>query len=320
MTDQDSWELAAKTLRESATVAVCCHVAPDGDALGSMLGLGNFLERQGKQVWTSWGSADLTVPYQYAFLAGADRISKPTELPDRVETFIAIDCGDIKRLDILQERFHAAGVSINIDHHLSNPGFADVNIVEPARASSSELAYELVKRLDGAVEKHEATCFYTGMVTDTGRFQFSNTNPETLRVAAELLEAGADHLQVAERVYQSASFVQLRVLGAMLTRAKRENGLVYSWLMLEDLGELGIEETEDFIDVLRSVRDIQVALLIKQQPSGGWKGSLRSRGRIDVSKVAQTFGGGGHAAAAGFNFKGGLEELIQKVREQLPAS
>jgi bifunctional oligoribonuclease and PAP phosphatase NrnA len=315
----DEWAKATRAIDGSASLAVCCHVAPDGDALGSMLGLGHYLQRRGKAVWMSWGSPAPTVPYQYAFLPGVERIVRPDELPERIETFIAMDCADVKRLEVLEGRFRAAGTRINVDHHISNSRFGDINLVDPDRASSCELAFELVQHLGGSVNAEEATCFYTGIVTDTGRFQYSNASPETLRVAAELLEAGADHLMVAERVYESASFEQLRLLGTVLSRAKLEDGLVYSWLSRDDLGELGLEETEDFIDALRTIRDIRVALLAKQQPEGWWKGSLRSRGGVDVSLVAKSFGGGGHAAAAGFSFKGELDELIRKVRERLAA-
>ena len=292
-------------------------MAPDGDALGSMLGLAHYLRRRGKQVWTSWGGQTPTVPYQYAFLPGAERVVKHDELPERVEAFIAIDCADKKRLELLMEGFEAAGTTINVDHHISNSHFGDINLVDPDRASSCELAYELVGHLGGSVDAEEATCFYTGIVTDTGRFQYSNALPETLRVAAELREAGADHLMVAQRVYESASFEQIQLLGTVLSRAKLEDGLVYSWLFFDELGKLGLEDTEDFIDSLRTIRDIKVALLAKQQPSGWWKGSLRSRGKVDVAAVAKTFGGGGHAAAAGFSFEGELDQLIRQVKERL---
>jgi phosphoesterase RecJ-like protein len=313
----EEWARAVRAIDQSVSLAVCCHVAPDGDALGSMLGLAHYLQRRGKQVWTSWGGQTPTVPYQYAFLPGAERIVKHDELPEQVEAFIAIDCADRKRLELLIDRFEAAGTTINVDHHISNSHFGDINLVDPDRASSCELAYELVQHLGGSVDAGEATCFYTGIVTDTGRFQYSNALPETLRVAAELREAGADHLMVAQRVYESASFEQIRLMGTVLSRAKLEDGLVYSWLFFDELGKLGLEDTEDFIDSLRTIRGIKVALLAKQQPAGWWKGSLRSRGEVDVAEVAKTFGGGGHAAAAGFSFEGELDQLIRQVKERL---
>jgi phosphoesterase RecJ-like protein len=316
----DEWSRAVTAIDQSASVAVCCHVAPDGDALGSMLGLAHYLERQGKQVWRSWGSQAPTVPHQYSFLPEAERVLRHDELPERVEVFIAIDCADIKRLELLMDRFQGAGTSINVDHHISNSHFGHINLVDPDRASSCEIAYELLQHLGGTPDADEATCFYTGIVTDTGRFQYSNASPETLRVAAKLREAGADHLLVAQCVYESASFEQLQLLGTVLSRAKLEDGLVYSWLFVDDLGKLSLDDTEDFIDSLRTIRDIKVALLAKQQPEGWWKGSLRSRGEVDVAAVARSFGGGGHAAAAGFSFQGELDELIRQVRERVAAS
>lgn len=320
MIPEAGWARAVEVLTNSGEVIVACHVAPDGDALGAMLGLGSHLEQTGKKVWMSWGSAVLTVPFNYRFLPGVDRVVPPDRIPQTVQTFVAVDCGDAPRLELLASRFAAAGTRVNIDHHLSNTGFGDINLVDPGRASSSELAYELILRMGGQPSPDIATCLYTGVVTDTGRFQFSNTSAETLRLAAELRESGADHLAVAEQVYESAPFDQLHVLGTVLSRARLEDGVVYSWLELKDLGGLGMEIAEDFIDVLRAVREADIAMILKEQPEGGWKGSLRSRNDTDVSVVAQSFGGGGHAKAAGFSFDGTLEELIAAVRGRLAAA
>jgi len=308
-----------EVLRSSKQVAVCCHVAPDGDAFGSMLGLGRALEQQGKKVWMSWGSPALTVPYSYGFLPGVEKTVTYDQIPEQVETFVATDCADKKRLELLTSRFDNAGTSINIDHHLSNSRYADINLVDPERASSCELAYELITRLGVPIDPEIATCLYTGVVTDTGRFQYSNTVPDTFRVAAELRELGADHLIVAARVYESASLEQLRILGQVLGRARLQDGVVYSWLDTKDLGDQGLDAAEDIIDLLRTVREARITLLLKEQPDGGWKGSLRSRGGGDVSEVAKSFGGGGHAAAAGFSVTGKLEEVIKEVLERLAA-
>ncbi|MGQ0678750.1 MAG: DHH family phosphoesterase [Actinomycetota bacterium] len=317
MSIEQKWNRAVETLRGSAEVAVFCHVGPDGDAFGSMLALGLALENKGKKVWMSWGSTELAVSYSFAFLPGIDKLTPPDRLPEQLEIVVAIDCADIHRLEMLVPRFQAAGTSINVDHHLSNPGFADVNLVVAERASSCELAYELIKRLGAEVDADIATCLYTGVVTDTGRFQYSNTRPETLRVAAELLELGARHQSVAQMVYESASLGQVRALGIALGRAVVHGDVVYSWLLRSDLGELGAEAAEDVIDVLRTVREARLTLLLKEQPDGWWKGSLRSRSGGDVSVVAGAFGGGGHAAAAGFNVRGELEEVLRLVLERL---
>lgn len=305
---------AAKAIGEAGSIVIACHVSPDGDALGSMLGLGMFLERQSKRVWMSWGSPEIAVPPQYRFLPGIGKVVPPDQVPDDADCFVAIDCADVGRLEVLQGKFHSSRARLNIDHHVSNPGYGDINLVDPAAGSSCELAFALVKALGGTPTREEATCIYTGIVTDTGRFQYSNTSPETLRAAAELRQTGLDHVRVAEEIYESASFTYLHVLGLVLARAKLEDGVVYSWVMQDDLAGLGLDETEHFIDVLRSVQEAKVAALIKQQPEGGFKVSLRSRAEVDVSLVARSFGGGGHARAAGFSTEGPVERVVDELR------
>jgi len=282
-----------------------------------MLGLGRFLARQGKKVWMSWGSAELKIPSQYNFMPGLGDVVTWDQVPADLEAFVAIDCGDIGRLELLKDKFESAAVRLNIDHHLSNPLFGSVNLVDTVCASSSEIAYELVKRMGGPPTADEATCFYTGIVTDTGRFQYSNATPKTLRDAAELRELGVDHELVAEEIFESASFSYLHVLGIVMSRARLEDDLLWSWMTPADLGELPIEETEHFIEALKVVKDAGVAALLKQQTEGEWRVSLRSRGAVDVSVVAQYFGGGGHARAAGFTGKGDLESVSAALMDRI---
>ena len=308
---------AVRLLEGAETVIVCCHVAPDGDALGSMIGLGRFLGRKGKKVWMSWGSDNPRVPPQYAFLPGLDDLSAHDQLPDNADVFVAIDCGDIGRLELLQGKFHTATSTINVDHHISNNLFADVNIVEPDRASSSELAFELIKAFGEMPDAEEAMCLYTGIVTDTGRFQYPSTSAETLRSAAELRDLGIEHHVVGEEVYESASFGFLRVLGIVLSRARLDEGIVWSWVEQADLDGLDLDETEHFIDVLRSVRGSKVAVILKQVPEGTYKVSLRSRGEVDVSALAQRFGGGGHARAAGFTSHRAVDETMAAIKSAI---
>lgn len=312
------WGKAVRALKASKDVAVACHVSPDGDALGSMIGLARFLARQGKKVWTGWGSGVISVPPQYQFLPGMDDLVTHEQFPTDVVTFIAIDCGDIERLGLLRPKFDAAGTRINIDHHISNEKFGDINLVDPDAASSSELAYELVRRMGGTPDFEEATCFYTGIVTDTGRFQYANTSPATLRSAAELREIGVDHERVADEVYESNSFGYLHVLGLVLSRARLEDGMVWSWLDQADLGDLDLDETEHFIDTLRTVSEAKVAVLLKQWPKRTYKASLRSRGEVDVAAIAKDLGGGGHERAAGFEMRGKVEDVIGAIRKRIP--
>lgn len=316
----DSWDAAVRRLADAQKVVVACHVSPDGDALGSMLGLGLYLEGLGKRVWMSWGSAEIVRPAAFAFLPGLERVVPAGEVPEEPETFVAVDCGDVRRLDRLTGKFRAARTTLNLDHHVSNESYADINLVDASAASSSELVYELIKRFGGEVDADIATCLYTGVVTDTGRFQYSNTTADTLRIAAELISAGADHVAIGESVYESAPFVQLGLLGRMFERARLTDGVVYSWVELSDLDGLAMEDTDDLIDALRAVREAEVALLLKERPEGGWKGSLRSRSDLDVSEVARSLGGGGHVKAAGFVQRGEVQEVFDRVLKQIAAS
>lgn len=314
---EETWGKAAAALEAASSVAVCCHVNPDGDALGSMLALGLFLERLGKKVWMSWGSPEVVVPLQYRWLPGVGRTVPPAQVPRDSEVFVAIDCADIARLEELRPAFDGSQTTINIDHHDTNDSFAEINLVDSVRASSCELANELISKMGGTPTREEATCLYTGIVTDTGRFMFPNATPQTLRTAATLREIGIDHAQVAVDVFESASFAYLHVVGVVLSKARLEDGLVWSWVDQNELVGLALEETEDLIDQLRAVREAEVAMLLKQLPEGNYRVSLRSRGNVDVGQVAKSFGGGGHQRAAGFSIEGSAEECAAAVRKRI---
>jgi bifunctional oligoribonuclease and PAP phosphatase NrnA len=315
MIDEKEWDRAVEALTGARQVVVACHVFPDGDALGSMLGIGLYLRRLGKQVWMGWGSPQLRVPPQYAFLPGLDLVGG--DPPAAPEVFLAVDCAQDTRLDLLLGVFKAAGTRIDLDHHATNLGFGDINLVDPEAASSCELVYELIRRIGGTPNTEEATALYTGIVTDTGRFQYSSTSPATLRVAADLRDRGVDHTRVSNEIFESAPFGYLHTLGMVLSRARLEDGLVWSWLELKDLAGTRLDEAEDMINQLRSVREAGVAVLLKETEPGHYKVSMRSRGNVDVAQIAAAFGGGGHARAAGFPAPGGVEETIAAIRSAL---
>lgn len=320
MIPEDEWRRAADALEGAGTVAIACHINPDGDALGSMLGLGSFLRRWGKKVWESWGSGEIMIPPQYETLPGTADVVHHSEVPEDIDVFVAIDCGDIRRLEALLDKFGGAKVRLNIDHHASNDHFGDINIVDPQASSSSELTYLLIRQMGGELEEDEATCLYTGIVTDTGRFQYSNTTPQTLRTAAQLREMGVDHTKVAVDVFESASFDYLHSLGTVLSRARLDDGVIWSYLNRDDLGDMSMEEAEDFIDILRSVREGKVAVILKEMPNRAYRVSLRSRDdSVDVSEIARHFGGGGHRKAAGCTMRGSPEECVAAIRERLSA-
>ena len=322
MIDEAAWDRAVAALGGASEVVVACHIDPDGDALGSLLALAGFLRRAGKRVWATWGAPEPHVPSQYAFLSGLDAVARPADVPEAPEVFVAVDCASSDRLGVLLGRFAAAASTINVDHHLSNEGFAAIDLVDPAAASSAELVFDLVGRMGGTPDLGEATALYTGIVTDTGRFQYASTSPATLRTAAALRDAGVDHEQVATAIFESSSLSYLHLLGVVVSRTRVDKGLVWSWLDDADLQAAGLslDETEPLIDAIRTVRESRFALMLKELPEGGYKGSLRSRGEVDVSAIARALGGGGHQRAAGFAHAGTAQEAARAVLALAAAS
>ncbi len=311
---------AVELLADAASLTLGCHVGPDGDALGSMLGLGAAARAAGKAVEASFGEP-FSIPHTYRFLP-VDLLVPPAELTDRPELFVSFDAGSANRLGALEDRAKAAAATLVIDHHVSNEGFGTVNLVVPDAAATAEIAYHLVVALGWPLDAEVATALHTGIVTDTGRFQYSNTKPATLRVAAALVEAGARPEVIGRHVYEEVPFGYLRVAGAVLTRAvlEPEYRLVWSVLTQDDLtaGGIGLEDTDPLIDEIRIAEESDVAVLFKELDRGRVKVSLRSRGRVDVGAVAVAMGGGGHHNAAGFTFEGSVTDALAAVRARLP--
>ena len=313
-----SWEQGVEALQRAGEVAVACHVNPDGDALGSSLAASLALRKAGKKTQVSWGETPLRVPDALAFLPGVDHIVPPDKLR-AAETFLAVDCGAADRLGVLEPSARAAQVLINVDHHPGNDLFGTINLVAPDASSSAELVTMLLRDLGTEFDQAIATCLYTGVVTDTGRFSYSNSSPETLRLAADLLGYGVPARAVAEEVFESSPYGYLKLVGRVLDRARliESERLVYSWLTLADLEETGVamSDTDKLIDLMRSTRDADVAVLFKQQPGDGYRVSLRSKGP-SVGAIARANGGGGHDLAAGFTAED-VEDAVGRIRAAL---
>lgn len=312
-------DAAVAALRAAETVALACHVNPDGDALGSLLGMKLGLESLDKQTFASWGGPPSEVPAPYRFLGAADQVVPPEQVP-KADVFVALDCGAGDRLGSLEATAKAAPVSINIDHHPGNDGFATYNLVVPGASSTAEMVAELLARLGVKINAVIATALYTGIVTDTGRFSYQSATPRTLRLAADLLEAGADAPRIAQEVFESSPFGYLHLVGRVLDRAvlHESERFIYSWITQKDSVDSGIPmaETGDLIDLVRSTRDADVAALFKEQDDGQWRVSLRSRSR-PIGHIARAHGGGGHDLAAGFtveNFDAGVTDLVEALR------
>lgn len=322
---EHEWAAAVDAIRragaERATVALACHAEPDGDALGSMLALHLFLRREGYDTVASWGSEPFQVPPQYTFLPGLDSLDPPGAFPEEPAVLVAFDAGRIERLGSLADAAKRAATVIVVDHHESNTRFGSVNLVAPSAAATAVLVDELIRRLGGRPDRDIASCLYTGLVTDTGRFQYRNTDRSAMELGSRLIGEGIEHAEMSRQMFETHSFGYLKVLARVLDRATfvPEASLVYSWVEQTDLDRFGMafEETEGIIDILRTADAAEITMMMKEQPDGDWRTSLRAKGRTDVGRLADELDGGGHPFSAGFTGRGTPQQVAGRVVELL---
>ncbi len=312
--------LAASAISGAETIGISSHVNPDGDSIGSLLGLAMLLQAAGKRTFPCFPEP-WKYPPQYTFLPGRELLIEPAALEEGLELFVALDCSNPERLGPLQERAESAGMLLNIDHHEDNRLYGGINLVDESASSTSELVYKAGKAAGFPMSPDIATCFYTGVVTDTGRFQHRNTSPGTFITASQLAAAGADIFQVVKEVYGNQSLSYTRILGRVLQRIEvlEEYEFAYSFITQRDLAETGavLPETEDLIDHMRSLRGTRVVALLKELADGKVRVSLRSRDGFEVGPIARRLGGGGHAMAAGYTSESDIEGSIAVLMDML---
>lgn len=306
MIPPSEWDDALRALTGARAVALACHIGPDGDALGSMLALGMALRARGTPVVASWGSDPFAVPRTYTFLPGLDLLSPPSAVADAPEVMVTFDAGSFERLGSLEANARAAVTLIVVDHHASNDHFGSINLIDATAAASAVLVHELIKRLAVPLDGDMATCLYAGLVTDTGRFQYANTTPAIHELAAELLALGVRHTEVSREIYDTQPMGYLKVAAVALERVRTDGGIVWTWLTTEDFAKhsVEIEDMDALIDLVRTADSADVAAVLKQQADGRYRVSMRSKGASNVGAVCESFGGGGHAMAAGFTTAG----------------
>jgi bifunctional oligoribonuclease and PAP phosphatase NrnA len=320
-TQTDQLQRAADALDAAAEVALACHINPDPDALGSMVGLALFLRERGKKVVASFGNSPFELPRWVQALPGHEVVVPPDRFPKQPAMMVTLDCASLDRLGALIGSAQKAAEVIWIDHHVSNEGLGTIPVIDPAASSTAEMVYRLMREMGGEIPPSAAACLYAGVVTDTGRFQYEATSPETLRLASELRTHEFDHALLAQALFEDNSVAYLRVLATALGRLQldRDADLVWTYLTQEDIADAGIPmtETDDLIDVIRTAREADVAAVFKQQRDGRFKVSMRSRGGHDVSRIAADRAGGGHRLAAGYTAKGSLEEGVRDLLSAL---
>jgi bifunctional oligoribonuclease and PAP phosphatase NrnA len=317
----------AAALRQHSLFLVTTHENPDGDALGSLLATTLALTQLGKDA-AMYLADGAPLPNEYAFMELDDlRRQLPADAGDRI--LVAVDCANESRLGPDPEILHSARLVLNIDHHHDNTRFGDVNLVVADASSTGEVLRDVFADLGVDLTPEIAEALYIALVTDTGRFQYANTTPKALRLAAELVEAGADVHRVFQGVYESVQFAKLKLLARALERVTAYEGgrIVVSYLLRTDFTDVGAAEpySEGIIDYLRAVEGAEMAVLIREPPRVDGplhRVSLRaSVDELDVSPIARLFGGGGHRQAAGFSSEKSVEEITDiVVREFVAAS
>ena len=319
----DPFAKAAEVLSAATSVALACHVNPDADALGSMLGLSNHLRAMGKQTVCSFPNDPFEPPRWAPMLPGTEALVPPSAFPQDPPVMVTCDVASLDRLASLGGAAVRAKTLIWIDHHVTNDGLGTIPIVDPSASSTCELVWRLVKELGGQIQIETAMCLYAGLVTDTGRFQYAAVKPDTLRLAAELREFPFEHTRLVQALYEDNGVAYLGLLGIALgrVRVEPEADLVWTYLTRADLEASDVHpgETDDLIDVVRTAREADVAAVIKQQRDGRFKVSLRSRGGHDVAAAASRFGGGGHRLASGYTSSQGLVATVESLKGALGA-
>lgn len=291
------------------TFVVTSHARPDGDAIGSALGMMHLLDAMGKTVTVAFADE---IPEIYRGIPGVARIvhTLPAERPDAA---ILLECDSVARTGFQQI---PAGTTVNIDHHLSGKNFADHNWIDATAAAVGELVYELAIAAGQRITPEMATCLYTAVVTDTGSFQFSSTTANTFALAAHLVESGADHNGVAQAVFFSNPAAKVRLLGVALNRMVIDGEIAWSFITQADMAATGagVEDCEGVVNSLIGIQGICAAVFLRELPGGQeFRLSLRSKDPINVAEVAAHFAGGGHKNASGGSVAGPVEEAVTRV-------
>jgi phosphoesterase RecJ-like protein len=315
----------ADALRSGDRFLLTTHEGPDGDALGSLLALHHILRQLGKDSVMFLAAKEFPLPVEYRFLPLEEVFHEPpVDVVDRVIVFL--DCGNIDRMPVDFLRRDDAAV-LNIDHHHDNTRFGTINLVDTEVSCTAEIVFQLAKVLDAGITPEVASALYVALVTDTGRFMYENTTPAAHRMAAELIEAGADVHDVYRRLYERVPIEKLHLIARAIERMVRFDDckLAVTYISARDYAETGANDslTEGIIDQVRALEGTEVAAMIRDKTDDGRaarKVSLRSTdGRVDVSAIARKHGGGGHPRAAGFSTDLSYSELVEFLCAEVKA-
>ncbi len=313
MRDRDQMSAFIDALGKHESFSILTHVSPDGDTLGSALAVRLLLLKLGKKAEVI---CEEPVPHIYGFLPGAESVVLPAEAKC-FDTVIACDCADKQRFKKADFIFENASLTLVIDHHFTNKGYADINVIRADASAVCEIVFDLYHAMGMEIGRDAAVCIYTGIVTDTGNLTYSNTTPRAIRMVADLLEGGLNITEVNRLIYRTIPYVKTRIQGHVLSNMKLyEDGTIgLATLTIGEMDQYGAtnEDCEGLVDSVRDVESVKVAAFIREGRDGTFKVSLRSKECADVGRIAGKYGGGGHPAAAGYSSKEPLSTTIANV-------
>jgi len=309
-------------IKKSQHLLLASHCDPDGDAISSLLAMGLALDKLDKKV-TLYNASP--IPAVYRFLPAVQRIVRQTKKAATYDAALILDCGNLSRVGEVSTKVNQIPVVINIDHHVTNTGFGNIQLIDPAACSTAEIVYRLIKALNAPINKAIATSIYTGILTDTGSFRFSNTNQAAFAISQEMVQYGVKPYNVAQHVFGTYSLGRIKLLNLALDSIEiSDNGklsvMTLTNAMFEETGTQA-EDVDGIINYARRIEDVKVAALIQEQKNGGTNSdklrnfhvSLRSDGTVDVAAIAGAFGGGGHSNAAGFQVEMSMAKLKSEI-------
>jgi phosphoesterase RecJ-like protein len=310
-------------IKDAHHLLLASHSDPDGDAVSSVLALGLALNKLDKKV-TLYNASP--IPAVYRFLPSVEKITDRIKKAKSYDVALVLDCGDLHRVGSAESALRRIPVIINIDHHISNNEFGDIQLVDAKACATTEIVYRLIKALGAPIDTAIATSIYTGILTDTGSFRFSNTNQAAFAISQEMIQLGVEPYRVAQRVFGTYSLERIKLLNLALDSLEiSANGKLSVMTVTNamfDFTKTQPEDVDGMINYARRIQDVKVAALIQEQKNGKkspnglrrFNVSLRSDGSVDVAAMAGAFGGGGHASAAGFKIETTLAKLKADIK------
>ncbi len=316
-------------LKAAETILIFTHTNPDGDALGSAAALCRVLRKMGK---TSWILMDEEVPEYISFM-DTEFVTRDKECLKDHDVSICVDCGEYSRFPALADKFNEGKLHLCVDHHATGDGFGDYYYIDPSEAATCQLIYKLIKELEAVVvesgetaghvaliDRQVAESIYTGINTDTGSFQYSNTTADTHAIAADLMAHGIDHTAINVKLYQTVPMTKLKIQAAILQKAEFLFGgkVAVGYVTGQMLDEAGavLDDAEGTIDMLRNIEGVEIAAFLKEKGEAV-KVSMRAKSYANVAEIVSVFGGGGHVKAAGCTLEMGMDEALDTIKKAI---